>query len=165
MKKLIFTRPDGGISVVIPNSKEKIERILGKLTDEQYKAHIKSSIPKDATNIREVDDADIPASREFRDAWVDVTAEPKIDICCKKARDIQLTKLRSDRNKKLEKLDKDFLLALEKDDAANIAEVKQKKQALRDLTEPLKAMEVEGKVNDDNILNEIRLKGKLEDNQ
>ena len=155
MNKLIYTRLDGGVSVVIPAKKSEIERVMGPLTDKEYEQHVYNrSIPKDAINIRELSDSDIPDSREFRSAWVDITSESKIDISCEKAKDIQLVKLRKERDKLLSELDKEFMMKLEKNESLD--DVKLRKQKLRDITEPLKALDVSGKLNDIKLIDKIK---------
>jgi hypothetical protein len=66
MLRFTYTRPDGGTSVVYAAPKEKIEEILGPLTDAEYVAHVKGrSIPADATNVIELPaDAVLPADPE-----------------------------------------------------------------------------------------------------
>lgn len=159
--KIIYTRPeDGGVSIVIAAPKANIEKILGPLTQEQYEQHVmERSIPADAINVRFISDEDIPANREFRNAWVDVTPETQIDIDLERVKEVKLAELRAVRNAELEKLDKQFMLALER--GGDVEEIKAKKQALRDATEPLKQLEVSG-VNDEEVLNTIRELGKLE---
>lgn len=137
MKKLMYTRPDGGVSIVYPVTKEQIEKQLGALTDEQYEAHVRErSIPIDAVNVTEVDDADIPSDREFRDAWKQLDA--KIDFDLEKAKAIQLNRVRAAREPKLVELDKQFMFAIERGE--DTKEIVAQKQKLRDITEPLKAL-------------------------
>ena len=154
MKKLMYVNKNGIVSIVIPSPKERIEKVRGPMTDAEYKAHvIERSIPK-GVSYKEVDDLAIPESREFRNAWVDITPEAKVDICCEKAKNIKLEDLRRERNKKLEALDKDFILALEKGE--DLEPIKAEKQRLRDVTKPVKALDVAGKINDDVLLKEIK---------
>jgi len=155
MKKIIFTRRNGEVTIVIPNTKEKVEEMLGPLTEEAYEDHVrKQSIPVDAIKVREIDNEDIPANREFRDAWCDTTELSRIDIDCSKARDMKLEKMRFERNELLEEQDKKFMIAIEKEE--DLTSIKAEKQRLRDLTEPLKALNVSGKVNDVALLQQIR---------
>lgn len=71
MKKIIYTRADdGGLDVIIPNSKSAIERVLGPLTDVEYEEHVwEHSVPGDAITPDFIDDSNIPQNREFRDEW------------------------------------------------------------------------------------------------
>lgn len=161
MKKIVYSRPDGGVSIVLPAPKEQLERKLGKLTEEEYVAHvIERSIPEN-TAYRFVEESDIPASREFRDAWVDKSSESRVDICCEKARDIGLKRLRFEREEKLSKTDIEMTRSLESNDQLKINNLRKIRQDLRDSTEPLKRLDVKGKLNDEKILQKIRDLSKL----
>lgn len=137
MEKLIYTRPDGGVSIVVPAPKEAIEKVLGPLTDAEYEAHVRErSIPADAINVTSILEVDIPTDREFRDAWAQ--AGSTITHNLTKAKNIQLERIRKSREPKLAELDKQFMLALET--GADTTQIIANKQALRDITEPLKAL-------------------------
>lgn len=158
MNRIIYSKPDGTITIVTPIVKSSIEKVLGPLTDEQYADHVISrSIPSDAINVRYIEDSDIPESREFRDAWTDITADSKIDICLEKAKEVKLKEMRLKRDKLLEEVDKEFIIALEKGE--DTSEIKSRKQSLRDSTEGLKSLDVTGKVNDLTLLEEIKKLG------
>ncbi len=161
MTKIMYTRPDdGGLSIVISMPKECIEKELGPLTDEEYLAHIWArGVPEDAINPRHVTDDAIPADREFRNAWVDVTEEAQVDIDCTKAKEIQLTKLREERDAAFPALDREFMMALEK--GADVSDIVARKQALRDVTDLLKDLDTAGKVNCEETLQTIRELGTL----
>lgn len=161
MKKIVYTRPDdGGLSVVSPLSKEAVERVVGPMTQEEYIKHVWDvSVPKDAVNPRYVEEGSIPSNREFRNAWADISKDDKVNIDVAKAKEVKLAELRHVRNLELEKLDKEFLVALEIGDA--LGPIKLRKQALRDSTEPLKALEVSG-IDDEVVLDQIRVLGRLE---
>jgi hypothetical protein len=96
---------------------------------------------------RKIKPTDLPDSREFRNAWCDVTAESCIDINHEKVRDICLDRLRGKRDEKLKELDVTFIRALEQSDAKLMAKTCAQKQGLRDATEALKNLDVSG-VND-----------------
>lgn len=140
MKKIIYTRPeDGGLSVIIPAPKEALEKVLGTLSPEEYAAHVlEKSVPEDAINIREVEDIDIPEDREFRNAW-EVDAD-QIVINLIKAKDINLGRLRKERDGLLDAYDKLLARAIERGTEQEVSNLKTKKQQLRDATEPLKAL-------------------------
>lgn len=161
MKKIIYTNLDGSVSIVIPAPKEHLEKIFGPLSDEAYELHVwERSVPIGSINPRYIEDSDIPKSREFRNAWVDVTKSSNIDIDLSKAKDIQLEKLRIERAPLLEQLDKEMLYALEDGDVVKQSQIKLKKQGLRDITEPLKALDITG-INDIEVLNNIKELGKI----
>lgn len=154
MKKIVYTRPDGGVSVIIPASKESLEKSLGTLTVLEYEDHVRSrSIPGDAINVRSIDDVDLP-SREFRNAWEDTQVGTQIDISCEKAKDIKLGKMRAERDNLLEAQDKISIIALENGDS--LVDIKAEKQRLRDSTNGLVALDVVGKFNDEVIFQSIR---------
>ena len=161
--KVMYTRPeDLGVSIVTAAPKADIEKVLGPLTQEQYEAHVmERSVPADAINPRRITDDAIPANREFRNAWVDVTAAAKVDIDLVKAKEVKLLELRAKRNAELEKLDREFLVALEVGDA--LGSIRARKQALRDATEHLKALVVSG-IDDELVLDQIRALSTLEIN-
>lgn len=137
MKKIAYTNSEGGVSIMVAVPREKVEEILGPMTDEDYEQRIWGRIPDDATNAVEIDDDAIPRDQEFRNAWKQNGNEIEHDL--PKAKEIQLDRIRHAREPKFLALDVEFLQALEKgeDTTSIIAE----KQSLRDMTEPLKALE------------------------
>lgn len=138
MKKLAYARQDGKVSIVTPAPKADIEKVLGPLTDEEYKNHVKErSIPQGVTTI-EIDDAALPSDREFRDAWK--MNGDKIDYDLTVAKEMQLARVRAARTPFLEELDTQFMLAVEKGDEAKRQQVADEKQRLRDITNPIKAL-------------------------
>lgn len=155
MKKIAYTRQDGGVSIVVPAPKDRLEIVLGSLSESEYENHVmERSIPKDVTNVRSIEESDIPTSREFRDAWEDSQLGNQIDINCEKTRDMCLEKLRKNRSKLFDEQDKLFIIASEKgeDTSAIISE----KERLRGITNPLKSLSVVGKYNDEVLLQQIR---------
>lgn len=67
MKKIIFSRPDGGVSVVVPviNTLPENENI----TEAQAEQRAWDKLPVGAINPQFVTDAEIPTDRMFRDTW------------------------------------------------------------------------------------------------
>lgn len=163
MKNIIFTRQlDKGLSIVTVSPKNKIEEMLGTLSDQQYRDHIyERSIPQDAIKVREIDPSIIPQDWTFRDAWCDVTDEERIDIDLSKARDIQLEILRQNRTKAFSDLGHPNKLNKELEDQLLSPETRLELERLRDITEPLKSLDLKGKFNDKNLLNEIKRLGTL----
>ena len=151
----MYTRPeDNGVSIVVGAPREAIEKVLGPLTQEQYEAHImERSIPEGAMNVKVISDDDIPESREFRNAWVDATPDSKVNIDLAKAKDVKLEEMRALRKVLFEALDKKLIMAIEKGE--DLDAIRAEKQALRDATNPLKALKVNG-VDDERVLAQIR---------
>ena len=75
-----------------------------------------------------VDKSSLPKDREFRGAW---TLEGKIDL--NKAKKIWQQKIRIIRDKKLQKMDIDWMQAMEQGNSKIAAAIAAKKQILRDL--------------------------------
>lgn len=67
--KIAYTRPDGGVSILGAMPKQSIEGILGLLTDEEYRAHIMTAIPPDATDVTVLPDGWVEPDKAYRDAW------------------------------------------------------------------------------------------------
>ncbi len=138
MNKIAYQRPDGGTSIVIPTAKADIERDLKRtLTDQEYETHVRDkSLPADASNIVDIQEADIPQTREFRNAWVLSGAAISEDLT--KSIDIKLAQVRTERDARLTATDADYMKALESGDTATLDKLKVTRQALRDATESLK---------------------------
>lgn len=65
---IVYTRPDGGVSVVHPAAGVDTATLLLK------------SVPADATDVEVVDAAAIPADRAFRNAWRRIGGVVSIDM-------------------------------------------------------------------------------------
>lgn len=132
MMRIAYTDNTGNLCIVIAAPKEALERVLGPLTDEGYRAHVyERSIPKDATDIHDLpDDWQPPSDRKWRNAWR--SENGRVGICMDKARGICRDRLRAKRKPMLEALDAESLRAQEDGDAARLADIKARKQALRD---------------------------------
>jgi len=125
MRKIIFIRADGGVSVVHPalNTLPKLESV----TEAEAEQRAWDKLPTDAINPRFVNDADIPSDRTFRNAWThDLTVDfPKAQVLTK-------DRLRIDRKPLLEAQDVLFQRALETGQDATA--IVKEKQRLRDVT-------------------------------
>lgn len=150
--KFVYTNQDGSVSIVVAADKPTLERVLGPLTDEEYRTHVlERSIPEGVTNVREISDSDLPADRSYRNAWCDKTAKSSLDINMVAVKNILLTKLRASRDEKLSK--SDSLVARAIESGADLSALKAKRQALRDSTNALKAIAVSEKdLNSDTVL-------------
>ena len=112
-KRIIYTRPDGGLSVIIPSPD------CG-LTVEQLAA---KDVPA-GLQFEVVDVADLPQSRTFRDAWE--RNGKAVGVSLTKAREIAHSKRRNARAKELSPLDVEATIP------AKAAQAEAARQAIRD---------------------------------
>lgn len=80
----------------------------------------------------EIDFNVLPKDRYFRNAW-DHDSKGQVNIHRGKAEGIHMDNLRMKRNTKLDKLDKEFMKALERNDNTKKNEIASLKQQLRDM--------------------------------
>lgn len=132
MSVLVGKRNDGGISIVhpAPNVEEEIA----------FNDEVKSQF----VSWRIADVSALPVDREWRNAWRDELEGEQIDICMNAAKEVALSKLRVQRDRKLEELDKQTLIALGRGDEVMRQNIETEKQHLRDITTPLKDIVVSG---------------------
>lgn len=203
MKKILYKNPEGGVSIVYPTPKERLEPQLLTLHNrehekseklrrkdleeqaaqwlkdnpeqtelpkelqyvrkecppfvfgqEEYEAHVKArSLKGDEQGVRDLDDSDIPASRTFRNAWVDDLPNTQINIDMAKAKEIALESLRQKRNYTLSRTDAEYIKLSETgSDNSRLQALKEYRQKLRDATESLKAVNADGKYDDDAMI-------------
>jgi hypothetical protein len=123
MKKIIYTRPDGGVSVVYPViSADDPEGF----TEQQALQRAHKDVPADAIEPTVVED--IPSDRTFRNAWRQRGAQVEVDM--PKAREIHRERLRRIRAPRLAAEDVNFMRALERGEPTS--PIAARKQALRD---------------------------------
>lgn len=76
MKRIIFKRPDGGMSVVIPAP----QAMLDGESEDDFVARIRDKdVPADATDVHIVEESAIPANRALRAAWRVVNGAVEVD--------------------------------------------------------------------------------------
>lgn len=130
--RIVYQGADGLLKIVAPVAKGQIEAVLGPLTDEAYMAHVlERSVPA-GTPHHMVDEAAIPATRDFRNAWVLNGKAVAVDM--PKARDIHRDRLRALRAPLFAGLDIEYQRADEAGDKVAKSEIAAKKKALRDVT-------------------------------
>lgn len=146
MKKIIYTRPlDGGLSIVNPAPQAQLK---DESEDDFIQRIFDKDVPEDAINPQIIDESELPdlqidpeitdlqeimiEKRHFRDGWVFNNGKVEHDM--DKCREIQKAKMRVERKPLLEKLDTDFMRALEDGDSESMTTIKDKKQTLRDVT-------------------------------
>ena len=89
--------------------------------------------PEKYVSHRQMPDSAIPTDRTFRDAWADTSPELTIDVDMAKARNIHLSRIREQRNVELAKLDVEAIKAQDMGNAETLAQIRTRKQELRDL--------------------------------
>lgn len=130
MRKIIYTRPDGGLSVVHPviNTHPRREQI----TEAEAEQRAWDKLPADAISPQWVEAAAIPPDRTFRNAWKANGAGIVVDM--PKARELHRIKLRELRAPKMGALDVAYMIADERGDTVEKQRIAALKQALRDVT-------------------------------
>ena len=154
--KIAYTKPvDGSLSIVIGSPKESIEKTLGTfLTNTEYSELIWKTVPEGSINPRQIDDSDIPSSREFRNAWVDTETGSQIDISCTKAKEIALKIVEIKHNAQRKDLLDKLLDAIAENKTQTA--IKNQLKALKLASNPLNSLNTVNKVNDQEVLNQIR---------
>lgn len=104
MSRIVYTRPDGGISIVTPVTANAVGKCVPP-----------------GTPYRIVPTSEIPTDRYFRNAWEDTG---NITVNMGKAREIQMAKIRVARDAELKRLDIEQLKGID---------VSAEKAKLRDL--------------------------------
>lgn len=110
-KRIIFTRPDGGVSVIVPAPNITIERAM-------------QDIPADASYTEIVDVESLPTDRTFRDAWKQEGKKCVEDV--EKCKEISHNKRRAVRDAEFTPLDREVTIP------AKATEAEAKRQAIRD---------------------------------
>jgi len=134
-KKIVYTKPGGGVFIVHPASKDDLMVVPmfieiygdenGGVSDENYETHVWTrSIPEDAINAHYISDENIPQDYYFRDAWAHNFTDKKIEVDMPKAQEIHMTRIREARDRALEILDIETMKG---------NDVQAQKQALRDI--------------------------------
>mgnify|MGYP007125622517 CR=1 FL=1 len=134
--KVIIETNDGGVSVMsfvtVGYNMDGTIQFQREASDENVDAEIiKSRL--DCKSWRFLEEGEeVPTDRTFRDAWIDGLT--KIDVDMVKAREIQKDRLRYERAPLLEKLDVDYMKALESGNTILQAAITAEKTLLRDIT-------------------------------
>tara|TARA_R110000824_G_scaffold153752_1_gene325481 strand:+ start:576 stop:1004 length:429 start_codon:yes stop_codon:yes gene_type:complete len=131
MKRIIYTRLDGGVSVVTPNI--NTNEIL---TEEEALQRAFDKLPSSAINPQIVEANTISSDRTFRNAWE--KDEKVIKTNMTKAKDMTKDRLRAERKPLLEAQDVAFQRALE--ESADTSAIVTEKKRLRDITKQVDGM-------------------------
>jgi len=129
MKRIVYTRPDGGVSVVCPAP----EFVAQFPTEQEALAAVQvKAVPADAINVKICDVINIPTSRRFRNCWRQVgTTPPVVDLPL--AREQRMSEIRTERDKRLAISDGQMARAQDTGTPAEVMVLRGKRQALRDL--------------------------------
>lgn len=123
---IVIKKNDGSVFIMhLMGGQKNIQAEIDKWPLEQRNAVV---------SWREMPDEVIPSDRIYRDAWCDETADHVVDIDMPKAKEIHRVVLRSLREPKFSKIEREQRTALSNGDAKAAARAEQKLQALRDVT-------------------------------
>ena len=129
-KRIIYTRPDGGIDVVVPSA--RFMREFDGTEDEAITVILAKDVPKDAVGVEVVEVATIPATRRFRNTWVKSGGGGAVDVDMPKARVQRTGEIRIERDVRLAQEDISYIRADEIGDTTEKQRIATLKQELRD---------------------------------
>jgi hypothetical protein len=138
MKRIIYMRADGGLSIVTPviNTHTLVDGqvvpIPEDISEDAAVQRAWEKLPAEAISPQIVEADAVPADRTFRGAWVAGQGGVAFDM--KKCREIHRDRMRAARAPRLADLDVRFMRAVENADAAAQKAIAIQKQALRDVT-------------------------------
>lgn len=133
MRKIVYQRPDGGVSIVTPAISSDDPPDFTEVQAEERA--MTTAVPVDAMNPRFINDENIPADRTFRDAWRDTGT--MVDVDMSRARMIHMNRIRVARDNELKKLDVEWIARAARDDTTGAAKTETKRQALREIPQTL----------------------------
>ena len=128
MAKYAIARTDGGVSIM---------ETVGKATPEECIAKWPTEDQDAVVSVTPIDNNAIPSVRTFRDAWK--VNGKSVDHDMAKARDIQMARIRHERDMVLVAKDTEAIIAIGRGDQAAAARVETEKQKLRDLPQAVQA--------------------------
>jgi hypothetical protein len=128
-KVIVYTRPDGEISVCHPLISR--DDPPGFTIEEAVARALSKDVPSTAITVAVIEKMALPADRSFRAAWRQRGQGVSVDIAS--ARDIHLARLRLERDAKLAATDGLMARATERGDAAERSKLAARRQALRDM--------------------------------
>lgn len=160
MKVILYTRPDGGVSIVHPAYNDPIGGQKENESEQEYMDRIiTGSVPSDAVDVNIVEDTEIIEDRVFRNAWVQESKKLKVDM--PKALSLAQDKIRITRGVKFVELDAAIMVTLETDDTSARDAIVVKKQTLRDSPRDIRLIsapnEVRLKIAMENVISDIEI--------
>lgn len=121
MQVIVLKNNDDTVSIITP-CESTVESISESLADKEHAI-------VDAQDIIDLNHGEFVDARVFSDVY------PHVEVDLATAKDVWRDKLRKARAPLLEKLDVEFMRALEQSDTAAVKSIKDKKQELRDVTQ------------------------------
>ena len=119
MKVIVQQNKEGKVLITTVSADSTLERVL-------------NSLPEDIVAFI-ADSEDLPSDATFFDAWEVEDKEVVVNLT--KAKEIWKNKIRQARKPILEKLDVEYIKALENEDSRKVKEVVSLKKELRDITD------------------------------
>ena len=120
MEVILFKKEDQGVGIIQNCSDDYTLEEIAVL-----------DVPSGA-EWRIIEEGKLPVDYTFRDAWIWKNGE--VEICLERAKEIIRTRFRELRPSLFEKLDLEFMRAVESKNAEQQEAISAKKQALRDVT-------------------------------
>jgi hypothetical protein len=127
-KQVVAVKREGGSLSIL-----RVYHDGSGVTDDYIRQLIERTYPDSFTFWRRINWSDVPASRDYRDAWSDDGSAIVHDM--PKAREIHRDRIRARRKPMLEALDIEYQRADEAEDRAVKRSVATRKQRLRDATD------------------------------
>lgn len=121
MKTIAIKKSDGGVSIMTIKDNADVQSVLNK-----WAMHPRN----DMVSYREISPDSLP-DEVYRESWKDTGLTIKHDL--PKARNLHMQEIRKIRDKELEKLDVEYMKAIESGDGLLQDSIAADKQALRDL--------------------------------
>lgn len=118
MIRIVFTRVDGGVTVTDPAIAD-LDRVIARC------------VYPGATNVRVIDDSELPVRNEFRNAWTNIGTALSIDM--PRARVIKTNLIRRERNERLAAEDVELKKAEDEANPGEVNRIRAKRRSLRDV--------------------------------
>lgn len=125
---IIWKMPNGAVGLT------KIYNLDGCKDHFEFAAKLKEQklVPNDWVLVALNKDLPSDKDHDYFDAWVFDEKTQKVKVCLDRAKEVHKNCMRVHRNQALQKLDGQFLQAMELGNEAAMAEIKTKKQRMRD---------------------------------
>lgn len=116
---IMYSNPDGSVSIVYPTGEVPLEIILAK------------DVPNNASNVTKSLKINVPQDRYFRNAWKQNL--DKIEVDMEKAKVVHMGNIRKVRDQELSRLDVEWTKKAAQKKNQESDDIEAKRQVLRDL--------------------------------